>query len=197
MTDSNIECWPKAYSLYASGNVDAAIDACTSTACASTLECQRFAGWQYYRKQQYKTAIQWFNKAAAQGDAESAFGCGSAHYALGEYDLAIQNYEQAAARGFTRAHHWIGAMYRDGIGVQQNHENAIVHFQLGSAAGYLVAKRALIHLENSSGGLYSRIGNVLKYLALIIHAIHLAKKDPNDERIIDAPNAFKKKSAQR
>ncbi|MFV0679421.1 hypothetical protein [Ottowia sp.] len=128
MDSLQYDCRQKAYKLYIDGDEDGAIAVCIAKNCEKYMECQRLSGWIFYNISLYDMAINRFKMAASKGDAESYFGIGSAHYALGEYKMAMDLFYQAAGYGYGRAFHWIGGMYRDGIGVPVNYNKTIYFF---------------------------------------------------------------------
>ena len=76
----------------------------------------------------YVKARQWYEKAAAQGEAEAQFKLG-AMYANGrgvrqDYAEARKWYEKAAAQGDAQAQNNLGFMYAHGHGVRQNVQTA-------------------------------------------------------------------------
>ena len=188
---SEDECWTRAYDLYAAGDVALAAQFCLSEECVNSVKCKNFAGWYCYNASLFELANQQFKLAALKGDAEAHFGIGSVYYALGEYEESIALFRQASLLGYKRAFHWIGGMYRDGLGVPRDHCKSIEFFRLGSAAGYLVAERGLIHMENVKYGYFRRLLNMPRYLFLLLRAFFIAGRNLNDERIADAPNVFK------
>ena len=68
--------------------------------------------------------MQWFRKAAEQGDADAQFNLGLA-YANGQgvrqdYAEAVQRYRKAAEQGYADAQINLGNMYYKGRGVRQD-----------------------------------------------------------------------------
>jgi TPR repeat protein len=157
------------------------------------LECQRFLGWYYYDKNEFDTALKWFTRATDQCDAEAAFGIGSICFVLRDFPQAIQYFQKAANWGNGRACHWLGYMYRNGLGVPSSDDKAIHWYERGAARGYLVAERALLHLMGLKGGFLARIRTFPRYISVIVRAAIIAARDQNDERIADIPSAFKSK----
>ena len=190
ITESN--CWPDAYELIANGEIEKAIRVCESEPCALLLECQRFLGWRYYEKDDFEAALNWFGKAVEQGDAEAAFGVGSVYFVRRSFPAAAQYFKQAADGGYGRACHWLGYIYRQGLGVSRSDDAAVNWYKQGAAQGYLVAERALMHLVWIRGGAIARIRTLPRYLYIVLKAAVIALRDIHDQRIVDIPNAFLK-----
>lgn len=183
-------CWPAAYELIANGEIEKAIAVCESEPCAATLECQRFLGWTYYKKDDFDAALNWFGQAVKQGDAEAAFGIGSVHFLRRDFPAAVQYFEWAADSGYGRACHWLGYIHRQGLGVPRSDSAAVGWYKRGAAQGYLVAERALMHLAWTRGGVIARIRTAPRYFYIILKAAVIAYQNIHDQRIIDIPNAF-------
>ena len=78
--------------------------------------------------QNYKKAVEWYEKAANKGDAQSQFNLG-VMYADGkgvpqDYQKALEWYQKAANQGDADVQHLLGIMYKNGDGVPQNYKKA-------------------------------------------------------------------------
>jgi TPR repeat protein len=87
--------------------------------------------------QDYATAKQWYEKAAAQGLAVAQFNLGLL-YAYGQvvsqdYTKARQWWEKAAAQGETQAQGNLGTLYANGLGVPQDDVRAYMWITLDMA----------------------------------------------------------------
>jgi tetratricopeptide (TPR) repeat protein len=74
-----------------------------------------------YERDEREEAVQWWQKAAEAGDAESAFNAGVGLEDLGRTDEALDSYRRAASGGHVPAQANIGAMLEasgDGIGAE-------------------------------------------------------------------------------
>ena len=189
-------CWPSAYQLIADGEIEQAIAVCETEPCAMTIECQKFLGWAYYKKGNLEAALNWFGKVIEQGDAEAAFGIGSVCFVRRDFPAAAEYFRQAADCGYGRACHWLGYIYRQGLGVPRSDEIAASWYKRGSDQGYLVAERALMHLTWMKGGVIARIRTFPRYIYIIFKVAVIALKNINDPRIVDVPNAFTVKSSR-
>ena len=78
--------------------------------------------------QDHPTACQWYEKAAAQGNAEAQFNLGLMYHegqgVRQDYAKARKWYEKAAAQGDAQAQNNLGFMYAHGHGVRQNVQTA-------------------------------------------------------------------------
>jgi TPR repeat protein len=87
--------------------------------------------------QDYTTARQWFEKAAAQGHAWAQFFLGVLYAegrgVLQDYGTARQWYERAAAQGEAMAQFNLGLLYAEGRGVPQNSVHAWMWYSLAAA----------------------------------------------------------------
>ena len=84
-------------------------------------------------------AVQWFRKAADQGNAGGQFMLGNM-YDNGQgvpkdYALAVQWYRKAADQGDANAQNNLGVMYANGQGVPKDYTLAYMWSNLGAAGG--------------------------------------------------------------
>lgn len=187
------DCWPTAYQHIANGELKKAIELCEREPCSGSVECQRFLGWEFYKKNDMDSALIWFSKAAQQGDPDAAFGIGSAHFARREFDLALLYYDQAAGLGYARAYGWIGYIYQLGLGVPRDIGKATQYYRKSAEHGYLLAERALIYLTFRHGNTLSKVLAVPKFIYILAKAVILAYRNINDERLRDIPNPLRNK----
>ena len=186
-------CWSTAYEFIAKGEVAKAVALCEKAPCSTSVECQRFLGWQYYEKDAMDRALSWFFKAAEQGDAEAHYGIGSVHFVRRDFLAALQSYERAADQGCPKAYGWIGYIYQLGLGVPRSVEMAIENYKKSAAHGYILADRALIHLTFQQGNFFNKVFVLPKFFYILIKAAIIAYRNINDERLAGIPNAFEKK----
>jgi TPR repeat protein len=186
------DCWEEAYKLIASGKVDEAMALCENSPCAQySIECQRYLGWNKYENNDLGEALFWFNKAAEKNDAESLYGIGSIYFIQGEFESALCNYRKSLDCGYKRAAYWIGYMHEHGLGIEKDVESAKKYYDIGYSYGYLMAKRASIRLVFKTGSINQKMLSIPSLLYVIIQSFFIAKKDIDDERLADIPNAFK------
>ena len=73
-----------------------------------------------------KFTVEWYQKAAQQGDAQAQFNLGEmyrrGHGVTQDYEKAVEWYQKAAKQGDAQAQFNLGEMYRRGHGVTQNKE---------------------------------------------------------------------------
>ena len=193
MNEISSTCYCEVWSLYQSGDLTGALNICASDRCKEDPECRRFRAWQHYNYGEYGEAIEEFRLGITLNEPESYYGLASTYIALGEYEKSLELYKNAAQRGYIRANYWIGSMYRDGRGTPVDFDKAIQYFKIGSDAGYLVAKRSLIYIDNKKGGLFRVIKNSPAYFKMLFDVLRISLKDIEDERLADAPNAFAKR----
>jgi TPR repeat protein len=76
-----------------------------------------------------------FRLAADQGNTNARFELGKIYYNVRIYDESVRNFRIAAEKGNANAQFELGKMLYNGIGVQQNKEEAMQLFQLASEQG--------------------------------------------------------------
>lgn len=109
------------------------------------------------REEDQALAASWLAKAAAQNHADAQNNLGRM-YELGEgglprdFDKAIELYRKAAAGGCMSAHYNLGAMYRSGRGVSQDHRKAIEWFRRAGRFGDTDAWLALSEIYFNGEG---------------------------------------------
>lgn len=86
------------------------------------------------------TAMQWYLRAAAQGEPESQVQLGIAyeagHYGFPEnWDLAAKLYQASAMQGWRKGQFEFGRAYQFGMGVPQDRQQAIVWYRKAAANG--------------------------------------------------------------
>ncbi|AZS49980.1 sel1 repeat family protein [Entomomonas moraniae] len=72
----------------------------------------------------YQQAMQWWLKAADKGHINSMLMIGGYYYASTEYPEAMQWYLKAANKGSPNAMLRLGCLYKEGLGVKQDKEQA-------------------------------------------------------------------------
>lgn len=94
-------------------------------------------------KRNYKEALEWYEKAAATGDANSVFNVGTFHLSgLGvkqSYKEAIKWFTLASEMGCADADYQMGCLYFSGTGVEQDYRQAIDWYQKAAERRYLGA----------------------------------------------------------
>ncbi|MDO9312787.1 MAG: tetratricopeptide repeat protein [Nitrosomonas sp.] len=93
--------------------------------------------------QDYKQAVDWYRKAAAQGDAGAQYNLGVMYFegkgVPQDYKQAVDCYKKAAAQGNATAQNNLGRMYANGQGVSQDYVRAHMWLNLAAAQGDSVA----------------------------------------------------------
>jgi tetratricopeptide (TPR) repeat protein len=99
-----------------------------SAAALSTPREQYNQGEYYYRIDDYQQAMDWYRKAADQGDADAQDSIGSLYRdgkGVGQdYAEAMAWFRKAALQSNSEAQVNIGSLYRDGHGVKQDYAQA-------------------------------------------------------------------------
>ena len=90
-------------------------------------------------RKDYAKAMEWFQKAAAQGNSDAQAAIGSMHlngYSVRQdYAEAMEWFQKAAAQGNSDAQTAIGTMYFDANGVQKDYVKAMEWFQKAARQG--------------------------------------------------------------
>ena len=98
-------------------------------------------------EQNYKEALGWYRKAAAQGRPESQFSVGLLYYRGYGVDQDLKEaanwYQKAAEQGNIEAQTNLGRMYIKGEGVSQNSEKAARFFLKAAQEGAAIAQAYL------------------------------------------------------
>jgi hypothetical protein len=101
-------------------------------------------------RQNYAQAMDWYRKAAAQGNADAQLDIGGMYQrAVGvpqDYRQALLWFQKAADQGSSRAQYRLGQMYSDGQGVPRDYAQARSWYQKAADQGDADAKSSLISL---------------------------------------------------
>ncbi len=96
-------------------------------------------GWCYESLKNYEKAVEWYQKAAAQGLSSAQCNLGFC-YAHGQgvtqnYEKAVEWYQKAVAQGHSSAQCNLGFCYESGRGVTQNYDKAVELYQKAAEQG--------------------------------------------------------------
>lgn len=105
-----------------------------------------------------KKAIDWYEKAAAQGYEKAQFKLGLIYHEGSSVEkdraLAFKLFKQAAEKDYPAAQFYLGKMYASGQGVKRDYETAMEWFSKAADGGFNEARREMIDiaelLEDSS-----------------------------------------------
>lgn len=101
---------------------------------------QRKLGDYYYKsKKEFKNAVEWYTKAAEQGDSNAQYNLGIC-YENGRgveqnYKKAVEWYTKAAEQGSARAQANLGLCYYNGKGIEQDYHKAVECFTKAAEQG--------------------------------------------------------------
>ncbi len=107
-------------------------------------------------EQDYEEALEWFRKAAEQGDLLAQYSLGDM-YENGngveqDYEEALEWFRKAAEQGLSLAQYSLGLMYENGNGVEQDYEEAEKWFRKAAEQGLSLAQYSLgLMYENGDG----------------------------------------------
>ena len=102
-------------------------------------------------EQSYETAVRWYTKAAAQGDAQAQYNLGicfeHGRSVKQSYETAVHWYTKAAAQEHASAQYNLGICFEDGDGVLQDSAEAKRYFKLAAEQGFAPAIAKLAALS--------------------------------------------------
>ena len=189
---SERECVLTVHELVTKGEFEKATQVCEQEPYSHISKCQEYLvwcqeqlGWSYYEKDELKTSYKWFLEAKRKGSAEAIFGIASIDYKTQQFEKALSGFELAAESGFGRACHWVGNIYREGLGVDVDYPKAMHWYKRGADLGYLFAERYLIYLKWKNGNLIVKSMMIPKFMSLLFRGGCIARKNINDIRLID------------
>ncbi|WP_297374266.1 SEL1-like repeat protein [Acidiferrobacter sp.] len=108
-------------------------------------------------------ALQWYRKAAAQGDAKAQLIMGLTFTAAKNYAQAFQWYHKAAAQGDAEAEDNLGLMYAEGRGIPQNYAQALKWYRKAAEQGYANAQDNLGQMYAEGHGVPRDYTEALKW----------------------------------
>ena len=115
---------------------------------------QNYLGYMYCQgqgvQQDYQQAVQWYRKAAEQGDAQAQNNLGilydNGQGVTKDDQQAKQWYQKAAEQGDARGQYGLGAMYANGLGVKKDYQQARLWLQKAADQGHADAQTILERL---------------------------------------------------
>ena len=122
----------------------------------SADKCYR-KGKEFYDRREYKQALEWFKKAANQGNATAQYYLGemydTGYYGVTQdYTKAVEWYQKAANQGNTTAQVRLGYIHKNGNGVTQDYVKAVEWYQKAANQGDAYAQNNLgLMYENGNG----------------------------------------------
>lgn len=121
----------------------------------SAAECRKKAD-EYYKKKEYKQAVEWYQKGANQGHAWCQFRLGwlynNGYGVTKDYAKAVEWYQKAANQGDGDAQNNLGYMYESGRGVSKDYAKAVAWYQKAANQGHTNAQCNLGYMyENGYG----------------------------------------------
>ena len=114
-------------------------------------EAQYQRAARYYDIKDYAKAMEWYLKAAANGNSSAQNSIGYMYqYAQGvekDYAKAMEWYLKAAANANSSAQYNIGYLYENGLGVEKDQDKAIEWYEKAAAQGNTDAQERLNELK--------------------------------------------------
>lgn len=132
---------------------------------------QHTIGISYYEgkgvSQNYKTAVEWFTKAAEQNYATAQYNLGTM-YLNGKgveqnYEEAAKWFLKAAEQGNDKAQNQIGFMYDNGEGVEQNYGEAAKWFLKSAQRGNAIAQNNIGNMYYEGRGVLQNYEEAMKW----------------------------------
>jgi TonB family protein len=132
-----------------------------------TPEAETRLGDQYLAKQDYSNAINWFRKAADQGNAEAQANIGwlykNGRGVKQDYAAAMEWYSKAANQGDGNAEGAVGWLYQQGLGVTQDYAEAMSWYQKAAEHGNIVAQTSVGWLYQTGRGVKQNYSEALTW----------------------------------
>ncbi len=96
-------------------------------------------GFSFYTQKDYAKAVEWFQKAADQGNADAQDWLGVCYYngrgVQQDYKQAVEWYQKAANQGDAAAQNRLGVCYENGHGVQKDYDKAVEWYRKAANQG--------------------------------------------------------------
>ena len=138
----------------------------TSTSAEELLQAGKFAE----ANGNYEKALEYYQLAADQEDAEALWFIGSLYYygygVEQSYEKALEYFQRAAEMGNVRALNSIGYMYLDGEGVDQDYQKALECIQSAVDQGEIHAQKNMGHMYLYGLGVDQDYEKALEYYRL-------------------------------
>jgi TPR repeat protein len=126
----------------------------------------------------------WFLSAWRAGSKMATFYLGRLYLKKQEYAKACSMFESGAELGYAPSIFHLGRIYRDGIGVEKDHERARALFERSAGLGHIYAQRALGRLLLSGEfGFCNRAKGVRLVIRAAIDATRELQRDRRSERL--------------
>jgi TPR repeat protein len=175
--------------LYFQEKYKSAFELCKKAAENGDPRCKRFLGWMYLRgngcAQDYSKAIEYFSKAAFEGDSEAEYGIGAVYYELQDYRKAIIHFERSFQDGYVPAGRWLGVLYQLGLGVDKDLKKAMTLYKSAGKKGNLAAYlQYAMMLYQGSDGIWGRIKSLPILLWVIVISFFVAMRDKHSQRLM-------------
>ena len=110
------------------------------------LACERGEGV----TQDYAAALDYYEKAAAKGNASAMAAIGALYYrgagVQQDYSKALSWFQKAEAAGNTEVLYYIGSMYESVLGVERDRDRAIDYYERAAEVGSVEAEERLNYL---------------------------------------------------
>ena len=101
----------------------------------------------------YELALEWFTRAAQQGNAECQYNLGVIYFfgrgVNRNYKTAFKWFREAASQKVVAAQYGLAFMYQNGLGVPKDHLRAYLWSSFAAEEGQLQAKEMLTKLNTS------------------------------------------------
>lgn len=118
-------------------------------------------------KRDYKKAMEWYQKAANQGDADAQNSMGDLYYwgrgVLRDYKEAMKWYRKAAEQGNTDAQYKIGNLYCFGQGVMTDYQEAMKWYRKAADQDSADAQNIIGYLYECGNGVEQDYQEALKW----------------------------------
>ncbi len=135
----------------------------------------------FYDLDDKRSALEWFEKAAAQGNGRGLTGAARIYQARGGYEKALKYFTAAAEGGYSGGMYWLGRFYLEDYAFDK--EKALFWLNKAAESGRLQDTPAMDYLAKlyEDGGVVEADHEKAQYWRDKIKAVREAFKKRNDE----------------
>ena len=138
-------------------------------------------GNKYYNKKDYNSAVQYYHKAAEQGNAKAQNNLGfcyeSGRGVTQDYTETVKWYRKAAELGYAKAQNNLGNCYYKGNGVTQNYTEAVKWYRKAAEQGNAKAQNNLGLCYEKGRGVTKSISEAVKWYRKAAEKGHARAKE--------------------
>lgn len=127
-------------------------------------------GEKHYQKNEYFNAVNYFKKAAEQGNIDAKIRLADCYYygkgVLLDHNEAFRRYKEAAEFGNREAQNKLAMCYDDGLGCPKDHKMAFEWYRRAAENGHMYGQRNLAECYKSGKGTAKDPAKMIKWLTM-------------------------------